>query len=137
MTGNDAADLTALLGEFGGLWEITKTPEGYMAKRRPLPASPLIFTAETVPDLWELLEHGYDAAKLADLLKDFAAAWDIEHLDPGSVWVAVSRGGGPARVITARDLDSLKLGLGRETPGTTDHPAADVGGPADRDGAPR
>lgn len=113
MTGNDAADLTALLGEFGGLWEITRTRQGYLAKRRPLPAPPFIFTAETVPALRELLKHGYDTTKLADLLRqDFAAGWDIEHLDPGSVWVAVSRDGGHT-VITARDLGCLRTSLRR------------------------
>src|ERR1035438_2359190 len=39
-----AASLTALLGEFGGLWQISKTPHGYTAKRRPPPAPPLAFT---------------------------------------------------------------------------------------------
>src|ERR1022692_4386311 len=57
---DDAASLTVLLGEFGGLWQISKTPHGYTAQRRPPPAPPLVLTAETVPALRELLQHGYD-----------------------------------------------------------------------------
>jgi len=50
MTGDDAASLTALLRDYGGpLCEITKTPQGYRAARRPLPAPPLVFTATAVP----------------------------------------------------------------------------------------
>jgi hypothetical protein len=120
MPGDDAANLTALLCDYGGLWEITKTPHGYRAQRRPLPAPPLIFTAGTVPGLRELLEHGYDTAKLAGILRDFAAGWEIEHLDPGSAWVAVSRD--LTQIITAADLDSLRTTLSRaarETPAIT------------------
>jgi hypothetical protein len=109
MPGDDAANLTALLCDYGGLWEITKTPHGYRAQRRPLPAPPLIFTAGTVPGLRELLEHGYDTAKLAGILRDFAAGWEIEHLDPGSAWVAVSRD--LTQIITAADPDSLRRTL--------------------------
>jgi hypothetical protein len=38
--------------------------------------------------------------------------WDIERLDPGSTWVAVSRDGAPARVMAAGDLDSLRSSMG-------------------------
>lgn len=38
MTGDDAPSLTALLCEFGGLWVIARTPRGFTAQRRPLPA---------------------------------------------------------------------------------------------------
>jgi hypothetical protein len=110
---DDAASLTALLCEFGGLWDITKTPHGYTAKRRTLPAPPLVFTAGTVPALRGLLEHGYDTGKLADLPRDFAAGWEIEQLDPGSAWAAVSRDGDLTQVITAADLDSLRSRLSR------------------------
>jgi hypothetical protein len=117
--GDDAANLTALLCEFGGLWEITRTPQGYRAQRRPLPASPITFTAGTVPALRGLLEHGYDTGKLADLLRDFAAGWEIEQLDPGSAWAAISRD--LTQIITAADLDTLRSTLShaaRETPAT-------------------
>jgi hypothetical protein len=123
----DAASLTALLCEFGGLWEITKAPHGYRAQRRPLPAPPLIFTAGTVPGLRELLEHGYDTGKLAGLLRDYAGQWEIEHLDPGSAWAAISRD--LTQIITAADLDTLGTTLShaaRQTPnltGTTTPPA--------------
>jgi hypothetical protein len=118
MTGDDAASLTALTSDYGGLWDITKTPHGYRAQRRPLPAPPLIFTAETVPALRGLLEHGYDPGKLADLLRDFAAGWEIKQLDPGSAWVAVSRDGNLTQLITAADLDSLRRTLVKTS---TDH----------------
>jgi hypothetical protein len=111
VTGGSRADLTALFTEYGALWEITRTPDGYQARRRPLPLSPLVFTADTVAALRELLTHGYDTAELADLLRDFAAGWDIEHLDLGSAWVAVSRDGGYTQVITASDLGSLRTNL--------------------------
>lgn len=108
---DDAADLTALLCDYGGLWQITKTPDGYRAQRRPRAMPPAVFTAHTVPALRELLQHGYDTGKLAELLRDFPARWDIEHLDPGSVWVAISRDSDPAQVITATDLDTLRTSL--------------------------
>jgi hypothetical protein len=109
MTDDDAANLTALTSDYGGLWDITKTPHGYRAQRRPLPAPPLIFTAETVPALRELLEHGYDPGKLTDLLRDFAAGWEIQQLDPGSAWAAISRD--LTQIITAADPDSLRRTL--------------------------
>ena len=106
--GDDAANLTALLYDYGGLWEITKIPNGYTAKRRPLAAPPAVFTAETVGALRALLEHGYDTAKLAAIVADFADQWEVERLDPGSAWVAVSRDGHLTQIITAEDLDSLR-----------------------------
>ena len=111
--GDDAADLTALLCDFGGLWTITRTPNGYTAQRRRAPAPPVVFTAETVGALRALLEHGYDTAKFAGVLRDFGSEWEIERLDPGSAWVAVSRDGGHTRVIAAGDLDSLRASLSR------------------------
>src|ERR1022692_3202957 len=66
-----AASLTALLGDFGGLWQISKTPHGYTAQRRPPPAPPLVLTAGTVAALRELLQHGYDTVKLAAIVADF------------------------------------------------------------------
>ena len=107
MTGDDASSLTALLCEFGGLWVIARTSRGFTAQRRPLPAPPVVLAAATVPALRELLEHGYDTGKLAELMRDYGAEWDIERLDPGSTWVAVSRDSALTRVITAADLDSL------------------------------
>lgn len=109
---DDAANLTALLYDYGGLWQIAKTPQGYRAQRRPVTASPAVLTAETVPALRGLLEHGYDTGKLAVLMRDFAQ-WEIERLDPGSAWVAVIRDGDPAQVITAADLNTLRISLGR------------------------
>jgi hypothetical protein len=108
---DDAATLTALLGEFGGLWQISKTPHGYTAQRRPPPAPRLVLTAKTVPALRELLQHGYDTGKLAAIMADFGSQWELEHLDPGSAWVAVSRDGHRTQIIAAEDLDSLRSTL--------------------------
>jgi hypothetical protein len=111
MTGDDAPSLTALLCEFGGLWAITRTSHGFTAQRRPQPAPPVVLAAPTVPALRELLEHGYDTGKLAELMRDYGTQWDIERLDPGSTWVAVSHDSAQTRVITAGDLDSLRSKL--------------------------
>ena len=108
---DDAASLTALLGEFGGLWQISKTPHGYTAQRRPPPAPPLAFTAGTVAALRELLQHGYDTGKLAAIMADFGGQWELERLDPGSAWVAVSHDGHRTQIIAAEDLDSLRSTL--------------------------
>jgi hypothetical protein len=111
---DDAADLTALLSDYGGLWQITKTQHGYTATRRPPPpAPPAVFTAETIAALRELLEYGYDTRKLAGVQRDFGSRWEIEHLDPGSAWVAVSHDGDTCHVLAASDLDSLRSKLGR------------------------
>ena len=111
---DDAASLTALLRDYGQLCDVTSTPKGYRAVRRPPPAPPLVFTAATVPALRELLEHGYDPAKLAAVVSDFGGEWQIEHIDPGSAWLALSRcDDGLIRVIAANDLDSLRRSLGR------------------------
>jgi hypothetical protein len=37
--------------------------------------------------------------------------WEIEHLDPGSAWVAVTRTGSFVQVIAAHDLDELRAEL--------------------------
>ena len=111
MTSDDddaAASLTALLGQFGGLWQISKTPHGYTAQRRPPPAPPLVLTAKTVAALRELLQHGYDTGKLAAIVADFGGQWEVERLDPGSAWVAVSRDGHHTQIIAAEDLESLR-----------------------------
>ena len=79
---DDAASLTALLGEFGGLWQISTTSHGYTAQRRPPPAPPLVLTAKTVRALRQLLQHGYDAGKLAAIMADFGGQWEVERLDP-------------------------------------------------------
>jgi hypothetical protein len=110
---DDAASLTAVLAEFGGLWQISKTSDGYRAQRRPPPAPRIVLTAGTVPALRELLQHGYDTGKLAAIVADFGGQWEVERLDPGSAWVAVSRDGDHTRVIAASDLDSLRHSLGR------------------------
>ena len=113
-TGDDAASLTALLHDYGGpLCEITRTPKGYRAVTRSASAPPVVFTAATVPALRELLEHGYDPAQLAAIISDFGQC-QIEHIDPGSAWLALSRcDDGLIRVIAANDLDSLRRSLGR------------------------
>ena len=115
MTGDDdAANLTALLHDYGGpLCEITRTPKGYRAVTRSPTPPPVVFTAVTVPALRELLEHGYDPAQLAAIISDFGQC-QIEHIDPGSAWLALSRGDdGLIRVIAANDLDSLRRSLSR------------------------
>ena len=114
MTGDDAASLTALMRDYGGpRCEITKTPHGYRATRRSPPADPLVFTAPTVAGLRELLEHGHDPAKLAEVIHDFGGEWQVEHIDPGSAWIALSRSDdGVIRVIAASHLDSLRNSLG-------------------------
>jgi hypothetical protein len=121
MTGDDAASLTALLGEFGGLWQISRTSHGYAAQRRPPPAPPLAFTAGTVPALRQLLRHGYDTGKLAAIMADFGGQWQVEHLDPSSAWVAVSHDGHLTQIIAAEDLDTLRDTLAMTS---TDHAPA-------------
>jgi hypothetical protein len=117
MTGddaNDAADLTALLRDYGGLWEISRTPKGVTAQQRRSPAPPVVFTAPTVGVLRELLEHGYDPAELAAVISDYGDEWQVQHIDPGTAWIALSRGDdGVMRVIAANDLDSLRGRLSR------------------------
>jgi hypothetical protein len=120
--GDAAASLTALLGEFGGLWQIRKTSHGYTAQRRPRPAPPIVLTAKTVPALRELLQHGYDTGKLAAIMADFGSQWELEHLDPGSAWVAVSHDGYHTKIIAAEDLDSLRSTL---LMASTDHAPAE------------
>jgi hypothetical protein len=48
-----------------------------------------------------------DSGKLAGLFREYGHRWEIEHLDPGSAWVAVTRNGSFVRVIAAHDLDEL------------------------------
>jgi hypothetical protein len=108
---DDAASLTALLGEFGGLWQISTTSHGYTAQRRPPPAPPVVLTAGTVAALRQLLQHGYDTGKLAAIMADLGGHWHVEHLDPGSTWVAVSHDGHRTQIIAAEDLDTLRSTL--------------------------
>jgi hypothetical protein len=51
------------------------------------------------------------SAKLAGLFRDYGHRWEIEHLDPGSAWVAVTRNGSFVQVIAAHDLDQLRAEL--------------------------
>jgi hypothetical protein len=123
ITCDDAASLTALMSDYGGpLCEITRTPQGYRATRRHLAPSPLVFTAATASALREMLEHGYDPAKLAAVVHDFGGEWQVEHIDPGSAWMALScDDDGLIRVVAANDLDTLRSSLGRsldDLPGT-------------------
>ena len=76
---------------------------GYTAQRRPPPAPPVVLIAETVAALRELLQHGYDTGKLAAI-----SQWEVERLDPGSTWVAVSHDGHRTQIIAAEDPDSLR-----------------------------
>src|ERR1017187_10136692 len=119
---DDAASLTALLVEFGGLWQISKTPHGHTAQRRPPPAPPLVLTAGTVAALRELIQHGYDTGKLAAVMADFGGQWELERLDPGSAWVAASHDALRTQIIAAEDLDSLRDTLGVAS---ADHPPAE------------
>jgi hypothetical protein len=103
-----AASLTRLWTEFGALWEITRTAQGYQATRRSRPAPPAtVLVAETAPAMREMLRHGYDTRKLAGIMGDFSAGWHVERLDPGSAWIAISRSD-PAQLVTAPGLDMLR-----------------------------
>jgi hypothetical protein len=117
---DDAASLTGLLRDYGALWDITRTPRGFTAKRRPRPTPPVTFTAATVPALRELLQHGHDTRALAAIMRDFAGEWEIEQLDPGSAWVAITRDHAHPQVITAADLGTLRSKLSRTPGGTTE-----------------
>jgi|ERR1035438_3113177 hypothetical protein len=103
--------LTGLLTEFGALWDIISGLRGFTAQRRPPPSRPVVFTAATAAALRQLLEHGYDTAKLAAIMREFSGTWEIEHVDPGSEWIAVTRQRGSLQMIAAPDLDSLRLRL--------------------------
>ena len=113
-TDASAASLTGLMRDYGALWDITRTPHGFTAQRRPRPAPPVIFTATTVPALRALLEHGYDTGTLAAIMRDYGGSWHIEYLDPGTSWVAVTHDHGLTRVIVAADLDTLRSNLSRD-----------------------
>jgi hypothetical protein len=51
------------------------------------------------------------SGKLAGLFHEYGHRWEIEHLDPGSAWVAVTRNGSFVQVIAAHDLDELRAEL--------------------------
>ena len=53
------------------------------------------------------------SGKLAGLFREYSNRWEIEHLDPGSAWVAVTRNGSFVQVITAHDLDDLRAELNK------------------------
>ena len=108
---DDAASLTELLRDYGALWEISRSGPGFRARRRRAPAPPVVFTAPSVPALRLLLEHGYDPGQLAGITQDFGSDWQVEHIDPASAWLAVSRAGGRIRLIVADDLDGLQVKL--------------------------
>jgi hypothetical protein len=57
------------------------------------------------------LEHGYGTAKLAAIMREFGGTWEIEHIDPGSEWIAVTRHDRLLQMIAAPDLDSLRRRL--------------------------
>lgn len=110
---DDAASLTGLLCDYGALWEISRTAQGFRAQRRPPPAPPVAFTAPSVAALRPLLEHGYDTAVLGEIQRAFGSLWQVERIDPGSAWLAVSRGGTAVRAVVADDLDGLRDKLDR------------------------
>ena len=51
------------------------------------------------------------SGKLAGLFHEYGHSWEIEHLDPRSAWVAVTRNGSFVQVIAAHDLDELRAEL--------------------------
>jgi hypothetical protein len=51
------------------------------------------------------------SGKLAELFREYGHRWEIEQLDPGSAWVAVTRIGSFVQVIAAHDLDELRAEL--------------------------
>jgi len=51
------------------------------------------------------------SGKLAGLFREYGHRWEIEHVDPGSAWVAVMRNGSFLQVIAAHDLDELRAEL--------------------------
>jgi hypothetical protein len=53
------------------------------------------------------------SGKLAGLFREYGHRWEIEQLDPGSAWVAVTRIGSFVHVIAARDLDDLRAELNK------------------------
>ncbi len=116
---DEAASLTELLSDYGALWEISRSRHGFRARRRRPPAPPVVFTAPSVAALRSLLEHGYDTGLLAEISEDFGSDWQVERVDPGSAWLAVSRAGAPVRLIVADDLEGLRVKLDkvrRDTP---------------------
>jgi hypothetical protein len=111
--GYDAAGLTGLMTEFGAMWQITATPHGYQAQRRPRTPPPVILSAATVTALRELIRHGYDPAALAALMRDLGPGWVIERIDPGTIWAAIPRDD-PAQIITAPDLPTLAAKISQQ-----------------------
>ena len=53
------------------------------------------------------------SGKLAGLFHEYGYRWEIEQLDPGSAWVAVTRNGSLVQVIAAHDLDELRAELNK------------------------
>ncbi len=51
------------------------------------------------------------SGELAGLFREYGHRWEIEHLAPGSAWVAVARNGSFVQVIAAHDLDELRAEL--------------------------
>jgi hypothetical protein len=108
----DTGGLTGLWTEFGALWDITTTEDGYQARRRRTPP-PVTLTAATIPAIRELLTHGYDPAVLAALTRDLGPGWVIKRIDPGTTWAAIPRDD-PAQISTAPDLPALAATISRQ-----------------------
>jgi hypothetical protein len=51
------------------------------------------------------------SGKLAGLFREYGHRWEIEQVDPGSAWVAVTRDGSFVQLIAAHDLDELRAEL--------------------------
>jgi hypothetical protein len=73
------------------------------------------------------------SGKLAGLFHEYGRSWEIEHLDPGSAWVAVTRNGSFVQVIAAHDLDELRAGLKKAETGEPVTRAPNASGVAGRD----
>jgi hypothetical protein len=116
----DTAGLTGLWTEFGALWEITTTEQGYQARRRRTPP-PLTLTAASVPAMRALLKHGYDPADLIALTGDLGPGWVIERIDPGHAWAAIPRDD-PAQMITAPDFPDLRSKISQQAGQDEDTP---------------
>ena len=51
-------------------------------------------------------------ASLAQMIREYGARWEIEHMEGSARWVAVRRDGDDLRIIGAHDLGALRYRLG-------------------------
>jgi hypothetical protein len=68
------------------------------------------------------------SGKLAGLFREYGRRWEIEHVDPGSAWVAVTRDGSFVHVIAAMTSTSCEPSSRKPRQKIPDqgHPAAQV-----------